>query len=374
MIFIHCPRCFNREEKYFYQTPTKIICRRCIHLDGLLVDPSLNVKGSLFNADLPFELSAVQKQASEWILRYGFDHSLLVDAVCGAGKTEMMVPFVEAALQKGLKVGWMIARRQVVIQLKERLQTIFPEMKVIGVCQGYTTDLVGDLVLCTAHQLYRFPNYFDVLIIDEPDAFPYVNNPLLEGLAKASCHGHFIYLTATPTPDLLSTVDKTITVHRRPHFRDLVVPEVRYMPGWLMRFWLAFLIRKQPGPWLIFVPSIRLAQQLARFLNCDVITSKTENSERIIQRFSNQLSQTLVSTTILERGVTFDEVSVVVFMASSSTFTDAALIQMNGRVGRSFNREKGVCYFLCDRKSVIVDQTIAKILGHNQAVSYVSEN
>ena len=370
---MQCPRCLNQDEKYFYHYQQKTICRYCIHLDGLRVDPSISIEGSNYEASLPFELSDVQQQVSEWITNYGFDQDLLISAVCGAGKTEMVIPFVSEALKKGLKIGWMIARRQVVLQLQQRLQQVFADMKVIAVCQGHTTDLVGDLVLCTAHQLYRFPKYFDILIIDEPDAFPYVNDPLLEGLAKVACCGHFIYLTATPTRELIQSVDRTIEVHRRPHYRDLVEPSVRYMPQIIMDFWIRYLIEKQEGPWLIFVPSIRKANQLARFLRCDVLTSQSENSELVVGRFSNQETKVLVSTTVLERGVTFNEVSVVVLMANSASFSEAALIQMNGRVGRSFKSLKGDCYFLCDQRSAMVDQVLASIRKHNQAVFYVSE-
>lgn len=43
----------------------------------------------------------------------------------------------------------------------------------------------------------------------------------------------------------------------------------------------------------------------------------------------------LVTTTILERGVTFANVQVAVLGAENQIFTEAALVQIAGRVGRS---------------------------------------
>ncbi|EAO74472.1 competence protein F, partial [Streptococcus agalactiae COH1] len=38
------------------------------------------------------------------------------------------------------------------------------------------------LAIATPHQLLKFYHAFDLLIVDEVDAFPYVDNPIL-------CHG-----------------------------------------------------------------------------------------------------------------------------------------------------------------------------------------
>ena len=63
-------------------------------------------------------------------------------------------------------------------------------------------------IICTTHQLYRYPQYFDLLILDELDAFPYVNNEVLIGLLQNSIKGNYIYMSATLTnqPDLLRCV------------------------------------------------------------------------------------------------------------------------------------------------------------------------
>ncbi|GAP00976.1 putative ATP-dependent DNA helicase/translocase [Fructobacillus fructosus] len=52
----------------------------------------------------------------------------------------------------------------------------------------------------------------------------------------------------------------------------------------------------------------------------------------------------LVSTTILERGVTLPKLQVVILGADDPTFTKEALLQMAGRVGRSRVATEGVVF------------------------------
>ena len=56
------------------------------------------------------------------------------------------------------------------------------------------------LVVATTHQLLRFTSYFDLVIVDEADAFPLYNNPMLEAALDRVVRpaGKQIYLTATP--------------------------------------------------------------------------------------------------------------------------------------------------------------------------------
>ena len=110
----------------------------------------------------------------------------------------MMVETISESLRTGRKICFAIARRQVVLELAQRLSEIFPSADIVPVCQGHTDQLTADLIVCTTHQLYRYSGSFDILILDEPDAFPYRGNPVLHGLAESACNGHTIFLTATP--------------------------------------------------------------------------------------------------------------------------------------------------------------------------------
>ena len=158
---------------------------------------------------LKFELTSNQKAASSQLVAYfkeGKDS--LVYACCGAGKTEITYEVLTYALNQGLKVGFAISRRQVVLEIASRLQGVFKTIKVVPVCEGYTQIVDGDLIVCTMHQLYRYHKTFDLLIMDEVDAFPFKGSDLLESIARHACVGNRVFLTATPTDEMLESVKK----------------------------------------------------------------------------------------------------------------------------------------------------------------------
>ena len=47
-------------------------------------------------------------------------------------------------------------------------------------------------------------------------------------------------------------------------------------------------------------------------------------------------------------------------MADHKVFDEASLIQMSGRVGRTFKYPEGECLFLCKKQSEQVDECIRK--------------
>ncbi len=103
-----------------------------------------------------------------------------------------------------MAVGHFVATppRDVVLELAPRLAKAFPDIS-IATLYGGSTERWKDaqLTLATTHQLMRFYRGFDLVIIDELDAFPYHNDPMLAHAATNSCKpdGHFVYLSATPS-------------------------------------------------------------------------------------------------------------------------------------------------------------------------------
>ena len=71
----------------------------------------------------------------------------LVYAACGTGKTELVMEAIKQSLAKGCRVGFAISRRQVVLEIRERMQDAFKNLNVIAVCEGYTEVTEGDLCL-----------------------------------------------------------------------------------------------------------------------------------------------------------------------------------------------------------------------------------
>ena len=86
------------------------------------------------------------------------------------------------------------------------------------------------LVIATTHQLLKFYRAFDLLIVDEVDAFPYrQSNALSCGSSSSQRTRYEIFLTATSTDELDKRVSKgelsRLSLPRRFHGNPLIVPQ-----------------------------------------------------------------------------------------------------------------------------------------------------
>ena len=356
-----CPRCDNADLRYFFELNGNNICRKCLVFNtGLLEKQSysyLESKDAEYN--LGFDLTLAQKEVSKAVLEAVKNKDdVLIFAACGSGKTEIILETISYAISSGLRVGIAIPRRQVVLELAKRMTDYFKKIEVVGVCEGYTSKLFADLIICTTHQLYNYSNYFDVLIIDEPDAFPFANNQLLQALARNSVKGTTVYMSATPSKEMKKL--KTFTLFRRYHGHDLLVPTV--VIGFKIRLFYKMLkfIKKQ-GRVLLFVPTITLAHKLSKILKYPAIHSKSENKDEVINNFDKGLFNVLITTTIMERGITIEGVNICVLYADHPVFNEASLIQIAGRVGRKATAPVGYGIFLCESKSEKVDLCIKEL-------------
>lgn len=91
---------------------------------------------------------------------------------------------------------------------------------------------------------------------------------------------------------------------------------------------------------------------------CNGTTVFSADKRRVekVQKMRNGEYQYLVTTTILERGVTFAGLNVLVLGADDELFTSSSLVQIAGRVGRSAQNPKGDVIFICGkRKKNVVD-------------------
>ena len=326
---------------------------------------------------LRFDLTPAQKEVSDKLCEYiEQKKNVLLEAVCGAGKTELVFEVMAQRLRKGKKVGFTIARRQVVLEIAERLKKAFVNLRVVPVCQGYTRVLNADIIVCTTHQLFRFRDRFDLLIIDEPDAFPFKGNETLKSIALNSCKGNVIYMTATPDRELKNMVYEGQLEHlvlsRRPHGHDLCVPVVFYGNRIEMAFkgimWLSRQI-KAGRKVLLFVSSMARGKKLERllkpFVKCCYISSKTDGRDEIIADFRKGRYSVCIATLILERGITIENVQVLVWKRESQVFDESSLTQISGRTGRSFAYPEGECLFLCEGRSESVDACIESLRRAN---------
>lgn len=377
-----CPRCLNEDPAYFYHGSNGWYCRKCISFGRAMIEET----------QMPVSLSEVADDKNEYVLKYPLtkyqkeislecmDHisetDVLLKCVCGAGKTEMVVGSIAMYLKNHQKVCFAIARRQVVLEVAERLQQYFVQAHVIPVCQGYTSVTDGDLIVCTTHQLYRYHEAFDLLILDEPDAFPFRGNAVLHGIAKTSCKGHCIYLTATPDEELMKRVKEgsllCLTLNQRPHAKPIPVPLIHTGPkGILILYLLQWLEAHASHPRMVFVPTIALAKRLGKMLGmlyeCDICTSKTAQRDEVIASFRKKRHGVIVATTVLERGVTIPRADICVYQADHGIFDEAGLIQMAGRAGRSFEDPYGDVLFLCSQRSELCEKCRHDLQEANQS-------
>ncbi|MDU6523400.1 MAG: helicase-related protein, partial [Enterococcus sp.] len=74
----------------------------------------------------------------------------------------------------------------------------------------------------------------------------------------------------------------------------------------------------------------------------------------------------LLTTTILERGVTFENISVVVLQASHRVFNQAALVQIAGRADRKGAYSEAEVVFVTSEMTRDIKTAIKEIRNHNQ--------
>nr|WP_232345516.1 helicase-related protein [Paenactinomyces guangxiensis] len=343
---------------------------------------------------IPFSLTSAQQGAVQKIERFltSTEHQLLVWAVTGAGKTEIMVPGVGYVLEQGGKVLWTTPRKDVVHELAPRLKKLLPKTKVCALYGG-SPDLWldGAVVVATAHQTWRFYQYFDLAIIDEVDAFPlYGNKALEQGIVRALRQSaKQILLTATPPPEWKSMVRSgrlgAVTLPVRYHGYPLPVPE-------LIREWglwkklrdcrpisplSAFLkrMKQTEGQALLFVPRVQDVKTVLLWLKerepetgCQAagVFGQDRQREKTMQLFRERKLQVVVTTTILERGVTVPRCHVLVIGADHPVFDRPSLIQIAGRVGRSGEYQQGEVRFLANEKTEAQNQAKKEIEWLNQ--------
>ena len=312
----------------------------------------------------------------------------LVHAVTGAGKTEMIYQVVAKVIDDGGAVCLASPRIDVCLELYKRLQNDFA--CDIALLHGESEPYFRTpLVIATTHQLLKFYHAFDLLIVDEVDAFPYVDNTMLYYAVKNSVKedGLRIFLTATSTDELDRKVRtgelKRLSLPRRFHGNPLIIPK----PVWLSDFnrcleknqlstKLKTYIEKQRRtgyPLLIFASEIKKGEKLKEILkeqypneNIGFVSSVTEDRLEQVQAFRDGELTILISTTILERGVTFPCVDVFVVEANHRLFTKSSLIQIGGRVGRSMDRPTGELLFFHDGLNASIKKAIKEIKNMNK--------
>ena len=375
-----CPICGNSDKRYIGYINSKPYCRKCISFKGREADNSYKIP-SKAGYKLDYELSNDQLKLSEkLILNYKKGINTLVHAVCGSGKTEIVLEVIKYSIECGDKVGFAVPRRDVANELYERFKVIFKRNKIALVHGGHTDELNGDLVCLTTHQLYRYKEYFDLLILDEVDAFPFKNNEVLNQFFYLSVKGKYIMMSATPDETLLNKFKgkgfDVVQLFSRFHKHPLPVPKLIeaksiLIYGQLIKVLKYFLKKKKQV--FVFCPTIQCCRITYFFLkiffkNGNYVHSKRVQRTDIISKFKNKEFDYLVTTAVLERGVTVKDLQVIVFNADHKIYDRYSLVQIAGRVGRKKDAPGGEVIFIGKKISKSMLLAREDILDANKSV------
>ena len=298
------------------------------------------------------------------------DKEHLVWAVTGAGKTEMIFELIRTVLEKGGRVGLAAPRIDVCNEVAPRIKEAFP-LEEVTVLHGLTDESYKrtPITIATTHQMLRFYYAFDVLIVDEVDAFPYSNSDMLQFAVHRAVKpvGRLVFMTATPSKlELYKIQHYQLSYSLLParfHRHPLVVPLFKELRNWNsalekkkipqeLYLWMKKRLDEKT-PFLIFVSTIgqicAVEEMMSRaFSNASFssVSSQEDQRQERIQQMRDGKLDFLITTTILERGVTFYGIDVVVTESQEEIFTREVLVQIAGRVGRSVNHPGGeVVYF-----------------------------
>ncbi|HHQ0978744.1 TPA: helicase-related protein, partial [Listeria innocua] len=173
-----------------------------------------------------------------------------------------------------------------------------------------------------------------------------------------------------------------VKIPARYHRKQLPVPRTCWIGPWkknlaqgkitlkLINWIKKAELKNQPA--LIFFPEIEAMNQFAEALvNYDFTRPVTVHSadqlrKEKVEWLREGKIKLLLTTTILERGVTFKDVQVAVFGSEGRIFTEAALVQIAGRAGRKLTHPTGdVCFFHYG-KTTEMNRAITHIKKMNQ--------
>lgn len=402
-----CSRCGEKENlsqvSCAYCGGTCLVCHACQALGPIReCIPIYRFASQPLEGNVPpFEmrthsLSPVQQRASRKLADFVVEderRSFLVWAVCGAGKTELVFETIRQAILRRERILYAVPRREVVLEIGKRMEYAFsgvPISVLVG-GEGRRIQPEAALTVATTHQVLRFAQHFPLLILDEADAYPYEGCRMLRyGMERArSPGGRLIYLTATPTRELRKGYDEGrlvgVRIPARHHGYPLPVPE----------FWAERLEKPginpskrssrlqeiildsitQDAPVMIFMPTVALGEQYVAYLQHlgDIngfkigwVHAGHPQRDMTVSDFRQGKIRVLMTTTVMERGLNFPGVHVLVLHAERDDIFDVeSLVQIAGRAGRYPSHPTGKVIFWGERVTPAMTEARELILGMN---------
>lgn len=372
-----CNFCMNNHlfGTYFHHGFQKEItyCRVCLMhyatTENYIISEDFERQKELIKLNIPFELTDQQKRASQYIVdQFHKREESLLYAVTGAGKTEMMLQSVVEARSIGCNVLITAPRTDVVKELALRLSDYMPGTQIDVLYAGHYNITNSRLVIATVHQLAIYQQHFDLVIVDEIDAFPLNCDKRLDKLLRRALtpDGTMIYLSATP-PDRLLKLPH-IYLPSRYHHRALPVPKLKYYRVTVKS--LSHRLKSITDTTLIFFSDIKQMEQLYEALdesikqNGTIVYSDDNERHDKVAKIRSGKYKFIFTTTILERGFTKEHLSV--WVINSEQFSWDALVQIAGRVDRKGSEHNGTVYYFHEGVSAQMNKAITTIKRMNQ--------
>ena len=126
-------------------------------------------------------------------------------------------------------------------------------------------------------------------------------------------------------------------------------------------------------PVFVFAPTINECERVFSYISIFIkggnyVHSKRKNRKEIIDAFRLGVYQFLITTSILERGVTVRDLQVIVYKSSSFIYEKGTLIQISGRVGRKADAPTGEVIYLANKITKDMEESISAIRENNKAL------
>lgn len=383
-------RTLRFEEAFVTQT---VLARRRAQLAQLPAQARPGVEGGLldrFDAKLPFELTAGQRQVSEQILgdlTGGHPMHRLLQGEVGSGKTVVALRAMLRVVDSGGQAA-LLAPTEVLAQQHHRsITAMLGDLAAAGMLGGaeHATQvalLTGSLgaaarrsalldaasgaagiVIGTHALLEEHVQFADLglVVVDEQHRFGVEQRAALAAKAGESWP-HVLVMTATPIPrtvamtvfgDLETSTLTELPAGRAP-IQSSVVP-MRYQPAWLDRAWQRVREEVDAGHQVYVVcprvdpddkaEDVRLAavEEVApllaggalKGLRVEMLHGRMapDRKETVMRSFADGEVDVLVATTVIEVGVDVANATVMVVL-DADRFGVSQLHQLRGRVGR----------------------------------------
>ncbi len=376
-----CYRCGNDK---LIKYKNIIYCNNCIEFGRVTKDDVFYTK---YKEDRDFKYddllseikyTSLQLGAANFILEnMDLKKDCLIHAVCGAGKTEISFLGISRVLKKNQYICFAIPRIDILYEVSKRLRYYFPHTRVCVLNGNEDKIQHGQIYVMTTNQIIKFKNAFSLIIVDEIDAYPYETNPKYDygvNAAKKST-GIVVYLTSTPSSFVLSKKLPTFTINRRWHRMLLPVPtfinfDLKEYLNSNNKTLISYL-NNCPRQVMLFISNIKQGKDVLYKLkvdnvNVEFVYASCDKRKELITDFRDNKFKVLLTTTILERGVTFDDVDVIILDACNTLYNKASLIQIAGRVGRKKEYQDGEVIFFGTKYTKVMKDAILEIKKLNR--------